>query len=78
MHAKILEKNHHSELWHILSSIAKWYVINYLSEINIPNKLLNFFVAWYSLFVLKLRLNPNQPNNQYQPDDGDTAVRTVS
>ena len=48
------------ELWH-LTNISKQHILNFLSEINIFNKLL--FFAWHSIafFMLKVPLNTNQP-----------------
>ena len=44
----------------ILYCIFEQHIFNYLSEINVFNKLLSFFMVRYSLFVLKVPLNPKQ------------------
>ena len=38
-HSCTREKHHHSQLSHILTNISKQHIFNYLSEINIFNKL---------------------------------------
>ena len=44
----------------ILYCIFEQHIFNYLSEINVFNKLLSFFMVRYSLFVLKVPLIPKQ------------------